>query len=43
MPQRLSPLGMWLPRGQQGSTHHDGRELTWRMVDLNALAEVPDL
>jgi hypothetical protein len=34
---------MWLPRGQQGSTHHDGRELTWRMVDLNALAEVPDL
>jgi hypothetical protein len=43
MPQRLSPLRMCLPRGQKGSTHRDGRELTCRMVDLNALAEVPDL
>jgi hypothetical protein len=34
---------MCLPRGQKGSTHRDGRGLTCRMFDLNALAEVPDL
>jgi hypothetical protein len=34
---------MWLPGGQQGPTHRDGRELTYRMVDHNALAEVPNL
>jgi hypothetical protein len=30
-------------RRQLGSTHRERRELTCRMVDLNALAEVPDL
>jgi hypothetical protein len=30
-------------RGQQGLTHRDCRELTCRIVDLNALAEVPGL
>ena len=30
-------------RGQQVSTNLDGRELTCRMVDHNAPAEVPDL
>jgi hypothetical protein len=34
---------MCLPREQKGSTYRDGSELTCRLVDLYALAEVPDL